>query len=110
MRPALYRKWDISQETVPNCKVSKSDAEAAWGPLVNEKIGYFEGCGGDCDDSCAKNIKPTSNSIMRYHNLISTKPECSPINDGKVECQGPPFDPFYGVNERELLNVLSKFK
>ena len=57
----------------PNCKKNETEAKSAWGSLVGGKIGYFESCGGDCDESCSAHIKPTLNSVMNRQNYYCEK-------------------------------------
>lgn len=94
----------------PNCKVTQADAEKAWGDLVDEDIGYFKGCGGDCSDTCEDFIRPTQNSMMRYQGNRKGAQDCNtPLERGTLSCQGPPFDPWYGVNERQLNIKFSQY-
>ncbi len=91
-------------ELGPNCVNSKEKAEASWGNLVDDKIGFFKACGGDCGATCANYIKPTYNSIMR-----AQIENCEGINED-IPCQlGPPFTSFYGVNERAILKELEQY-
>ncbi len=87
----LILKSGIPSE-YPNCKSTQQEAENAWGNLLekSKNIGYFKGCGGDCDEVCANYIKPQKNSIMNDPNL-------------------KPFDPYYEVNERKILKELENY-
>ena len=88
----------------PNCRQNKNEAESAWGSLVGDNIGFFDGCGGDCDSECSLYIKPTYNSIMNSQDEF-----CDPAS-GVYQCKkGPPFDEFYAVNELEIINELNKY-
>ena len=61
-------------------------------------------CGGDCDDTCGLYVKPTYNSVMNSQDEF-----CDPTS-GVYQCnKGPPFDNFYTVNEREIINELNKY-
>lgn len=95
----------------PNCKPNRASAEAAWESLVDEKVSYFEGCGGDCGETCKTNIRPTANSIMNAQRLNAIKPDC--LTDLRKrytpDCQGPPFEPYFSVNEREIRQVLETY-
>jgi len=92
---------DLHFNTGPNCMANEQEAQVKWAGLNG--ISFFEGCGGDCGEQCASYVRPTYNSIMRYQ---SWKRAC--MIDA-IECQGPPFDDFYAVNEYEILNALSQF-
>ena len=86
-------------QTGPNCKKSQSEAESEWGSLTD--IEYVNGCGGDCDESCANFVRPTVNSVMRHQN--------EKCNNENSCLKGPPFDGFYAVNEKEIKKELKKY-
>jgi hypothetical protein len=96
-----------------NCVPSMAEAQSLWGDLVADggSIGYYQGCGGDCDQTCATFLRPTYNSIMRHQN--ENKDTAQQCGEGLIRwsdvCIGPPFDPYYAYNEREILKKLEQF-
>lgn len=94
-----------------NCQPDESRAGQKWGSLIapENKIGYFKGCGGDCLPYCRGAVRPTFNSIMRHEEQTTGSPEDCKSNP--LKCRfGPPFDPYYAVNEREILKELDKYE
>ncbi|MEA3430387.1 MAG: M64 family metallopeptidase [Nanoarchaeota archaeon] len=91
--------------TGPNCRKTMASAQTGWGDIAasDQNVNYFKGCGGDCSEECANWVRPTELSVMNNHRL---KEGTSP--DDKTT--GPPFAPWYAVNERELLKELNKYK
>ncbi|MFH1978594.1 MAG: hypothetical protein ABIJ92_04685 [Candidatus Aenigmatarchaeota archaeon] len=62
----------------PNCAPDKMTAQKWWGDLEGQgegdlKVGYFYGCG-----SSKEYVRPTNNSVMRYHSLTL---EFGPVNE-----------------------------
>ena len=92
---------EASLNVGPNCKATRTDAEAAWSDLAGGNIGYFLSCGGDCGAECANFVRPTENSIMNSHNQRADATGCdTPIERASIRCQGPPFAPWFEVNSR----------
>lgn len=97
-----------------NCKPDEAAARLKWGDLVdNNIIGFFKPCGGDCLPHCKDAVRPTQNSIMRHEaETKGNPPTCQKKDPTKPDfCKfGPPFDPYYAVNEREILKELDKYE
>jgi hypothetical protein len=70
----------------PNCAPDKATAEKWWGDLAQEgKAGYYTGCSYSFD----QNVRPTLNSVMFMHWVIT--------------------DTYYAVNERGISKILEKY-
>ncbi|MFQ5620439.1 MAG: hypothetical protein ACE5FT_01190 [Candidatus Nanoarchaeia archaeon] len=95
----------------PNCKLTQAEAEESWSNLVDNDVGYFQSCGGDCGPECANYIRPTQNSVMRYLELNANNPDkCGAgLSRASFACQGPPFSPWYAVNERQILKEMDRY-
>lgn len=102
--PSTYRVMALEHVAVdsrPNCQSSEADALAKWGDKIAEAgIGVFPGCGGECTN-CARFQRPTYNSAMRNWTQRCT-------SEGNCR-DGPPYDPFYIVNEEALIDAMQKW-
>jgi len=93
-----FEEFYSAFQTGPNCLKNEEEANKAWQGIPN--VVHYKGCGGDCNSGCDNFLRPSFNSIMRSQNK-----KCSP--DG---CQnGPPFDQFYNVNEKNIQNELKSY-
>ncbi len=84
---------------MPNCKKNLNSARTAWGNLLSasgQTIGFYKGCRGECM-GCSEFIKPTFNSPMRNASLKCFGGSCT---------TGPPYDPFYLVNENAIYQAI----
>ena len=99
----------FSQEHLArNCQATSTQARAFWGSLVGTapEIGFFNSCGGDCGEECAHYLRPTINSIMNYQDCKIGTEEIA-FTGNILTCRhGPPFRPWYAVNEQQLAKVL----
>lgn len=98
----------------PNCRADQEEAKKTWGDLVvpGGSVAYYFGCGGDCGQSCSTFVRPTFNSVMndQYRNCVNRTPSPAIQDPDDAKCpMGPPFEPWYGVNGREVLKELGKF-
>jgi hypothetical protein len=99
--PTGFSKFFSEFQVGPNCKKTEEEADASWGTLVGGMVGHFKGCGGDCGLECGEFIRPTVNSVMK-----SQTKKCN----SETSCaSGPPYDTFYAVNEKEILDELGKY-
>ena len=86
-----------------NCETSLEAATASWG-LPESDI--FGGCGGDCGPTCETFYRPYTNSIMN-----GQSEKCTIDGENTEICKlGPPFDPYYSVNEDRLRNYLEDYR
>lgn len=72
----------------PNCASDTIIASQWWGDLINQgtkNIGYYDGC-----SYTSGNIRPTKNSIMRMHWVLT--------------------DTYYAVNGRHIQSILNNYK
>ena len=93
-----FEEFYSAFQTGPNCLKNEEEANKAWADIPN--VVTHKGCGGDCDSGCDKFVRPSYNSIMR-----SQDEKCTPNG-----CQnGPPFDEFYNVNEKNIEKELNKY-
>ncbi|MBT4651505.1 hypothetical protein HOC13_03180 [Candidatus Woesearchaeota archaeon] len=93
----FYHEFQLGE----NCQKDMGSATEKWGNLVEGKIGYYLGCGGDCGTGCAEYVRPTFNSVMKAQNK-----KC----DIAEECgNGPPYDNFYLVNTKKIMKELEQF-
>ncbi|RMD57585.1 hypothetical protein D6825_03610 [Candidatus Woesearchaeota archaeon] len=91
----------ITVRNSPNCKANRAAAQKEWGSLLQAggTIGFYDGCGGVCGKDCASYIRPTRNSVMNNVTQRCTD-SCR---------EGPPYDPFYLVNEQAILEGIQNF-
>jgi len=86
----------------PNCKESQYGAEKGWIALraQHSEVGFFKPCGGRCGAQCVQYIRPTFNSVMNNYTAYC------PLNGTGCK-QGPPFDPYYAVDQQAIEKGLS---
>lgn len=87
----------IGRGNAPNCQATLAGAQSKWGNLQAASggiIAYFPGCGGTCGNECEAYLRPTFNSPLRNVSI-----RCA----ADTTCRtGPPYDPFWLANEREI--------
>jgi len=97
----------------PNCRADQEEARKTWGDLIisGGSLGYYPGCGGDCGQSCSTFVRPTFNSVMndQRRNCVGNSNTTARDPDDANCPLGPPFEPWYSVNSREVLKELGKF-
>ncbi|RJQ22542.1 hypothetical protein C4580_00635 [Candidatus Woesearchaeota archaeon] len=102
--PSKYRVMGlefVASDNRPNCQTDVNEARAKWGDKIAEAgVGIFDGCGGECTN-CARFQRPTYNSAMRNWTQRCT-------SEGNCR-DGPPYDPFYIVNEEALIDAMQKW-
>ncbi len=97
---------NVGASRKPNCQPSTQDARDKWGDKIGaagggQVVGLFEGCGGDCGEKCENNYRPVYNSALR-----NWTQKCA----GEGRCvQGPPFDPFFIVNDEALIVAMQEW-
>ncbi|MBS3148368.1 hypothetical protein J4219_05770 [Candidatus Woesearchaeota archaeon] len=103
--PDRVGEFDFIGKIADNCRPNLQDARAEYRRFRTQGkiLGFYDGCGGICDERCREYVRGTLNSVLNLYNK-----RC--LGTDNTSCRtGPPFDPFYIINENSLVRELENF-